>query len=356
MSYTINRSDPASNAIVVEDSTLNSQTSIDLVGRNYTNYGTVIASTQIHMLENFCNGVRPDGAVPGQLWYNNNILDDTNTAGNGKYGLNINVATVDASPTWESVLTAENANAAGYIDDSFGIRGGTGITVNGTFADPLDDNGTDYLEIELSGNVSFDELSWDSGRNVLATDSNSPNNPIIGLGTDGSVSTTSAIRPWKIVTNAKTSNGSMLFRVADKNVSAVGETVIWEDTLILKSDLSAEFGGNVTIAGVVEADEYQVKSSLRYKTNILDLSSHDAVLDLRPVSYIRKDSGKNEIGFIAEEVHKLFPEVVALNDAGEVESLDYSRLVAPLTKKVQHQAKQIADLQSQIAEILKLLK
>lgn len=345
MSYTINRSDPASNAIVVEDSTLNSQTSIDLVGRNYTNYGTVIASTQIHMLENFCNGVQPDGAVPGQLWFNN--TEST---------MKLNVATVDASPTWHSLLTAENANAAGYIDDSFGIRGGTGITVNGSFANPLDDNGTDYLEIELSGNVSFDELSWDSGRNVLATDSNSPNNPIIGLGTDGSVSTTSAIRPWKIVTNAKTSNGSMLFRVADKNVSAVGETVIWEDTLILKSDLSAEFGGNVTIAGVVEADEYQVKSSLRYKTNILDLSSHDAVLDLRPVSYIRKDSGKNEIGFIAEEVHKLFPEVVALNDAGEVESLDYSRLVAPLTKKVQHQAKQIADLQSQIAEILKLLK
>jgi hypothetical protein len=55
--------------VIVPDFNLNQEYSIDLVGRNYANYGSVIATTQLRLLENFANDDPPTRPTSGQLWY-----------------------------------------------------------------------------------------------------------------------------------------------------------------------------------------------------------------------------------------------------------------------------------------------
>jgi len=73
MAYTIQYTDSAEkDPIVVEDQTINTDTSIKLPGRNSTGYGAAIAEDLLHLLENFASPTTPDRPIEGQLWYNNN--------------------------------------------------------------------------------------------------------------------------------------------------------------------------------------------------------------------------------------------------------------------------------------------
>jgi len=57
--------------IVVEDRTINTDTSLGLPGRRATSYGQAISENFLHLLENFTDTTPPDRPVEGQLWYDN---------------------------------------------------------------------------------------------------------------------------------------------------------------------------------------------------------------------------------------------------------------------------------------------
>ena len=64
---------PAKPAITVEEQTLNTQTSVSFVGKNYAGYAPVLAENFLHLLENFASPATqaPSNPVQGQLWYDN---------------------------------------------------------------------------------------------------------------------------------------------------------------------------------------------------------------------------------------------------------------------------------------------
>jgi len=72
MAYEIRYSDFVNKgSIVIEDNTINQETSLKLPGRNTTAYGSSIAENFLHLLENFANATQPSSPVEGQLWYDN---------------------------------------------------------------------------------------------------------------------------------------------------------------------------------------------------------------------------------------------------------------------------------------------
>jgi hypothetical protein len=85
-------------------------------------------------------------------------------------------------------------------------------------------------------------------------------------------------------------------------------------------------------AGHPVSDSWETYSSRRWKTNIQTLpNALSKVEQLRGVSYDLKDSGKHEIGVIAEEVGVVLPEVVTYEENGkDARGVDYSRLTALL--------------------------
>lgn len=72
MAYEVRYTDEVNKGvIIVEDRTINTDTSIGLPGRQATSYGQTVAENFLHILENFANTAPPTRPVEGQLWYDN---------------------------------------------------------------------------------------------------------------------------------------------------------------------------------------------------------------------------------------------------------------------------------------------
>ena len=105
-----------------------------------------------------------------------------------------------------------------------------------------------------------------------------------------------------------------------------------------------------------------VSSSERYKKDIKDMAdSSRRLLDLRPVTYRYKETsaeGGNtlEYGLVAEEVAKVYPDLVVYGEDGKVETVQYHKLTPMLVNEVIRmdaantaQAKEIADLKQHLS-------
>ena len=69
MSYIVNKFD-GTVLIVLEDGTLDTTTSVGLVGRNYIGYGETQNENFVYLLENFASGNPPTKPLEGQGWFN----------------------------------------------------------------------------------------------------------------------------------------------------------------------------------------------------------------------------------------------------------------------------------------------
>ena len=94
MAYTINLTDGTVFA-TISDGTINTSSSMILVGKNYAGYGEFLDENFIHLLENGSNTTAPASPLTGQLWW-----DKTNTllkVYNGTIFKTISAATSSAS-------------------------------------------------------------------------------------------------------------------------------------------------------------------------------------------------------------------------------------------------------------------
>jgi len=99
---------------------------------------------------------------------------------------------------------------------------------------------------------------------------------------------------------------------------------------------------NATFAGTITEN-----SSLRYKENIETINNGlDKVLQMRGVTYDKKNTGVKELGVIAEEIYEILPEVVLKNEEGEVDSVSYGRITAVLIEAIKDLKKEIEDLKA----------
>ena len=75
MAYTINLTDGTIFAVIA-DGTINTSSSMILVGKNYAGYGEFLDENFIHLLENGANTTQPSAPLTGQLWWDktNNVM------------------------------------------------------------------------------------------------------------------------------------------------------------------------------------------------------------------------------------------------------------------------------------------
>jgi hypothetical protein len=90
-------------------------------------------------------------------------------------------------------------------------------------------------------------------------------------------------------------------------------------------------------------------SDARMKKNVRDLGlGLDEIMKLRPVVYDWKnDTGKDKIGFIAQELRKVVPNVVVGDESKETLGVLYSDMIPVLTKAIQEQQAQIDALKAE---------
>lgn len=110
--------------------------------------------------------------------------------------------------------------------------------------------------------------------------------------------------------------------------------------------------GNIGIGNYywdqVKANRFAQASSERYKKNILNAADSDFsdIAEIRIVTYENKNgkSGR-QIGVIAEELYKVFPYAVCLNDAGEPDGVEYGKLSLLAIEAIQKLERRVKKLE-----------
>jgi hypothetical protein len=102
--------------------------------------------------------------------------------------------------------------------------------------------------------------------------------------------------------------------------------------------------GNIRASGnVISVSDERVKIDIETIQNALS-----KVLNLRGVSYTKKDSGAKQIGVIAQEVNKVIPEVVSYTETDDRYSVAYGNLVGLLIEAIKEQNVRIIALEEKL--------
>ena len=102
--------------------------------------------------------------------------------------------------------------------------------------------------------------------------------------------------------------------------------------------------------GSVKANAFLSYSSRRYKENIVPIVDPvNKIKNLQGVMFDWRSSGQRDMGFIAEEVGKIIPEIVSFDENGtDADAMDYLKLTALLVEAVKVQQERIDKLETLI--------
>jgi hypothetical protein len=247
---------------------------------------------------------------------------DTTTPLNVDFGF-INVC--ESSGTLKSAgLVADVTDSANMTFTFF--HSGDYITTTGALNNVLP---TTYTRANVRcGRVSTDDA-------ILITGASGTKKNYIAVGSD--IETNRSSTDVIFANGNVTSTGTVKAALINVGSSAIeGDEKILCDGLIKTVSLTTQ---NLTQT-----------SDARKKENVVSIEdSLSSIEKLRPVTFDWKEGGKSDIGFIAQEVREVYPELVG--DNGGHLSVAYTGIVAPLVRAVQQQQEMIRALEARLAKL-----
>lgn len=156
-----------------------------------------------------------------------------------------------------------------------------------------------------------------------------------------------------------------LFTTDALDIVGAGTPVVSDRKIKFWAEGGSYFTGRIDVAGgaYCNGTNWVNASDARLKRDIQPMTNYGLaqVLQLKPVTYYYRADKTNhhEVGFIAQDVQKIIPEVVSGSEGdlqkGETLGLSYDNLVPLLTKAIQEQQAIIEDQQKQIDNLGKLV-
>jgi hypothetical protein len=253
--------------------------------------------------------------------------------------------------------TVGNHNTVAGFEALYSNTNGNSNTADGDFA--LYYNTTGYHNTASGSNSLFSNTTGTSnvavGLEALYSNTTGSNN--IAVGTSAGFGVTQGSNNIDIG-----SEGS----AGDSGVVRIGAAGLQSATYIAGIENSKVTGGAVYVTASGQLGV--LASSERYKTAIAPMGADSEKLqELRPVRFHLKTDPKGAVqyGLIAEEVAKVYPELVIRNGSGQIEGVRYDELAPMLLNEMQKQQRinaaqiernnaqtaRIASLERQLADI-----
>jgi hypothetical protein len=225
-------------------------------------------------------------------------------------------ANVEAEPT-----TTIDFTGASYANLLVGNITAAGATITG-FSNIRIVSGSADSALQIVGNVSRGGASYHDFLRVTSTASGATNvNKHFRLDGTGNL---------QIINSAYS---SALLTLTDAGQLLIGSSLASTSTTTgaLRVTGGVGIGGNLFVGGALTES-----SSATLKENITPIDGAlDLILQLTGVIYDRRDgSRKNEAGLIAEEVNKVLPNLITLDDQGIPLGVQYTKLTAYLIEAV----------------------
>jgi hypothetical protein len=123
---------------------------------------------------------------------------------------------------------------------------------------------------------------------------------------------------------------------------------------VVCNGLGAAGAGTALVISAITNEVVPLTSSSKTKHNVKNLGiNSDLLLKLKPVEYDYNGSNSHSLGFIAEDVQKVIPQVVNKDAKGEPYSLSYDQLLILAIDKIQKQQIQIDALIKRVTALEK---
>jgi microcystin-dependent protein len=262
-------------AITVADQSLNVQTDLTFVGKNFSGYGPYVAENFLHLLENFANVSPPSKPVQGQLWFDNSpsinqlkVYDGTN---NG-WVIAGGVKKSTTAPSKESSIAGDI-----WVDTTnqqLNIFSGSGWLLvgpqysSGSKTGPINETVVDVNNISHS---IISMYSADNRISIISKTTFTPKTTIIGFNTIKEGINLSSINSDNTITNTP----SRFWGIAEKADSLVinGQTVNSSNflrtdvtvpsnvQLSIRSDNGIKIGSDLLFSITTSSNSAMIKSS-----------------------------------------------------------------------------------------------
>jgi hypothetical protein len=272
--------------------------------------------------------------------------------------------------------------AAAFLNktaDSFGpyvyfakSRGGTTIVQNGDTLGGIAFNGCDGTDFETFGASIAAQVDGTPGANdmpgriVFSTTADGASSPTERMRIDSTgyvgvnvtnpavfnsyftaASTSASKAAGVFFGNAASNDGMAAVQIAKSSATNTSSQVLvdfWID--------SFNTGSGRIVANGASSAAFASYSDIRLKDNIQDLPGQLAnICNLRPVEFDYKDGSGHQIGFIAQEVQQVYPDVVATGDNDMLTLTGWSKTEARLVKALQEAVERIETLEAKVAAL-----
>jgi hypothetical protein len=222
-------------------------------------------------------------------------------------------------------------------------------------------NGTETARLQAFTNTF--NIAAKGASAILTFETNGSERARIDTSGNLLVGTTTAKAPFTVQTAPSSSAYGQIaaFSAAASDVGNAGISVTKYDNVTTTSQVFARFLVNqgATASGQINANgasaaAFGSYSDRRLKENIADLPSQLAnIMALRPVEfdYIESEGGGHQIGFIAQEVQEIYPDLVGEREDGMLTLTDLNKNDARLIKALQEQQQMIEELQAKVAAL-----
>jgi len=109
--------------------------------------------------------------------------------------------------------------------------------------------------------------------------------------------------------------------------------------------ISSKQSKALDIRNFIRCDKIYTRSDIRLKSNISDLNNDDLdKLDMVvPKSYRFKNDNNKHFGFIAQDVEKLFPHLVSIDNEG-MKSVNYLEMIPLLLHKINYLERKLEEI------------
>jgi hypothetical protein len=340
-------------------------------------------------------------AVPAHAQYANIYVQQDSSLYNVSAGFDANSGDGGVENTAYGFFALENNGCCGYYNSAFGFEALENNDLGGY------NTAVGYSALWDAGNgsqntaVGAGAMFWTSGSNnsavgynAMEQNSSGSNNTAVGYQTLGGNNFASAHQTGS--SNSAVGANALYSNTTGNNNTALGSEALYDNSTSnnniavgyragynLKSGYNIDIGNtgvfgdfktirigtegtqeNAYIAGIYDVTSLSgglavfvdstghlgtASSSERFKTDIAPMESNtDKLRQLRPVTFHYKadPQGTLRYGLIAEEVAKVYPELVVRDDKGRIDGVRYDELAPLLLNEVQAQAGEIRSLKA----------
>ena len=300
-----------------------------------------------------------DNSLKSVIVNENLVLDPNGT------GIVVSESSVQVS-RGNNLNLGDASGAGGATQYSIGLKApNTGMTANQTYTFPSAAVDGRFLKCDSNGNLSWD-LAAVSVTNQ-ASDS-STYYPAITTNTSGTLTAVSVsstkmtfqpstgrfssteLRATGNTASSSTTTGALVVtgglgvggQLTVNNSSVTSSTAsssVSTGALVVTGGVG--IGGQLTVNNIVETSSIVFKENIEYIQNPLE-----TLAQLVGVKYTRKsDEEENiEYGLIAEDVYRIIPEAVSLDDKGNPYGIKYTRLIAHMIESIKRLKNEVETL------------